>query len=286
MRAYRLLSVLSVVFMCLSVSPRIYAATSKTPPSFKKVMYVVLENTSYDEALRQPFISKLIQQGASFSNFMAESHPSQPNYIAMIAGDTLGVMSDSNINLNANHLGDLLEAKSKTWKVYAEDFPGNCFTGAVSGLYVRKHVPFMSFTNVQKNSSRCANIVEAGALAHDIANNLLPDFSMYIPNLNNDGHDTGPSAADRWLEKEFARSLADPRFMKDMLFIVTFDESDNFLGLNKVFTVFVGPSVVPGSTVSASTNHYSILRLIEDNFQLGNLGRRDASAPVIQGIWQ
>ncbi len=51
-------------------------------------------------------------------------------------------------------------------------------------------------------------------------------------------------------------------------------------------TALVGPSVKPGISNNTRYTHYDLLRTIEDNFQLGNLGREDAKASDISGIWQ
>jgi len=263
-----------------------FSAWAGDQPRFKKVMIVVLENTDYEDALNQPYLSKLASEGASFSQFTAETHPSQPNYIAMISGDTQGVRGDGNANVSGKHIGDLLEAAGKSWKVYAEDYPGQCFQGSRANDYARKHVPFISFTNVSSNPASCARIVNSSQLDLDIAAGALPDFSFYVPNLKNDGHDTGASFADSWLSTNFKSRLVDPKFSKDLLFITTFDESDNFFGSNQIYTSFYGDSVIPGSKISDATNHYSILRLIEETLGLGSLGQADASASVIHGIWK
>ena len=106
-------------------------------PSFKKVVVVMFENASYDEAVAQPFFAKLAKDGALLTNLHAETHPSQPNYVALIAGQFAGVKGDAPVTLNYRHLGDGLEDAGKTWKVYAQNFPGNCFLGASSGSYAR-----------------------------------------------------------------------------------------------------------------------------------------------------
>ncbi len=270
-----------VVFLGVSfaVTP-VYAGTH-----FKKVVVVVLENKNYDDSLKQPFMKKLADEGALFQNFFAETHPSQPNYIAMVSGSTMGVTGDSNVNLNGRHLGDLLEAKGLGWKVYAEQYPGGCFLSARSGGYVRKHVPFLSFQNVQSNPARCGRIVDSSAFAEDIQSGTLPEVSLYIPDLNNDGHDTSAAYADHWLQYTFEPLLKNPKFTQDTLLVVTFDESEMFSN-NRIFTVFVGDSVVAGTVSSQSTNHYSLLRMIEDEFGLGSLGLNDAKSAPITGVWK
>jgi Phosphoesterase family len=256
---------------------------------FRRVMFVVLENASYDEAAQQPFLASLGRRGALLSNVTAEAHPSQPNYLALVAGSTFGVRSDRNVDLDGRQLGDLLEAKGLQWKVYAEGFPGHCFLGEKQGDYVRKHTPMLSFKDVQSNSARCGRVVEATQLSQDLQNGTLPDFSLYVPNLKNDGHDTSVAFADKWLAGKFGPLLADPRFTKDLLFVVTFDEAERvFLwpSSNRVLTVAVGDAVRPGSTSNAPYTHYSILRSVEDALGTGTLGREDANAAAINGIWR
>jgi hypothetical protein len=205
----------------------------------------------------------------------------------MIAGDTLGVTWDNVVNLNANHLGTLLNQKGLSWKVYSENLPSPCYLGKSSGLYARKHVPFLSFVNVQKSSSECAKIVEASEFLRDVSSNTLPAYSMYIPNLANDGHNTNPSFSARWFESTFGPILKNQNLMKDTLIIATFDEAEGVvLTHNKIYTAMIGANVIPGSVVSSAANHYSILRMIEDNFGLGNLGKKDKSANEITGIWK
>src|SRR5262249_22845758 len=121
----------------------------------------------------------------------------------LTSGDPQGVSDDNTVDLNVNHIGDLLEAKGLTWKAYVENYPGNCSTVSSSGTYQRKHNPFISYLNVQKNPARCANIVNATQLQTDIANGTLPDYSLYTPNMNDDGHDTDVNYASNWLQTAF-----------------------------------------------------------------------------------
>ena len=200
----------------------------------------------------------------------------------MISGGLQGVKGDQNININALHLGDLLEAKGKTWKNYAEGYPGNCFSGATAGRYVRKHVPFISFINVQQDARRCANIVPASQFATDIANGTLPDFSFYSPDLDNDGHDTGLAYADGALKRIFGPLIDNADFMDGMLLIVTFDEDDHTQG-NKIYTALIGGGFEPGTQDNTRYNHYSLLRTIEDGFGLGSLHLNDETATPIGG---
>jgi hypothetical protein len=259
--------------------------TDKGRPSFKKVMIVILENKDYQEAMDQPFMSKLAQEGANLIRFYAETHPSLPNYIALTSGGLHGINSNSSEIIDVSHIGNLLEAKGMTWKVYAEGFPGDCFTGAKKGNYVRKHVPFLSYRNVVGNPARCSKIVEASQLQRDIKEGGLPDYALFIPDLQNSGHDASLEHVDRWLGQTFGPLLQNPRFMKDMLLVVTFDEGSRSKD-NHIYTVLLGDSVKAGSVSNVTYNHYSLLRTIENAFGLGTLGRKDADAVPITEIWK
>jgi hypothetical protein len=248
-------------------------------------MIVVLENTNYQNTKNQPFLSEFSKNGASLNNMIALTHPSQGNYISMVAGDTFGIKNDKNIDLDAKHIGDLLEAKGLTWKAYVEGYPGNCFLEQSSGKYARKHVPFLSFKNVSTNPARCKNIVNAKQLDIDIQSNNLPNYSLYIPDLKNDGHDTGVSFADSYMSKKFGPLLHDQKFMNQMLFIITFDES-GLSSSNQIYTALYGDSIIAGTKSNAAYTHYSILKTIESAWDLSSLNKKDVSASVLKDVFK
>ena len=284
MNVTKLAGLLVLAASTLGLAADMRPAPAPGVPKLSKVMVIIFENADYQAALAQPFFKKLADGGALLSNLFAETHPSQPNYIALVAGDTLGVRNDAPVDLDARHLGDLLEEKGLSWKVYAEGYPGHCFAGATSGNYARKHVPFVSFRNVQDNPDRCARIVDASAFARDMAAGQLPDFSLYIPDIKNDGHDTGVAYADQWLARTFGPLLKDSRFTDGMTLILTFDEGSNH-GTNQIYGAIYGSAVKPQSTFSGRADHYSLLRTLELGFGLTDLGKQDAAATPITGIW-
>src|SRR4029079_3507787 len=130
---------------------------------------------------------------------------------------------------------------------YVEGWPGKCYTGSRSGAYARKHNPFISYLHIQKNKDLCdEHIVNASSLPGDISAGTLPDYSFYVPDLNNDGHDTDASFADRWYSGAFGTLLKDAKFSKDFLLVSTFDES-SLSGGQHIYTTLWGDSIVPGS---------------------------------------
>lgn len=246
---------------------------------FNKVVTIIFENTSFESAKKNLYFQDLARKGTLFTHFSAISHPSLPNYIAMIAGSTFSITNDDNYNLDSKHLGDLLEDKKLDWRVYAEDYPGNCFLGSSYKKYARKHVPFLSFTNITKDSKRCEKIKNLNSFIEDLNKSKLQTYSMIVPNLDNDGHDTGILFASEWLKNFF-----DPlKLPDDLLLIITFDEG---MGKNNsIYTLFIGKMIKKNFESNLDLNHYSILKLIEDNFALSSLHREDERAKNIENIW-
>jgi len=253
--------------------------------NIKHVVYIILENETQTNALKQAFLKSLYSTGAGLGNNSAITHPSQPNYIALVSGQKTGVSGDGNVSLSYRNIADLLEAKKLTWKVYAENWPGHCFPGASnSGGYFRKHNPFISFTAIQNNPARCTNIVAGTQFFSDLSGNLLPTYSFYVPNIKNDGHDTGVAFAAKWLQATFGPVFNNKTLMANTLFIVTFDEGKG--SNNVVYTAFIGAAVKPGVVSKVKYTHYSLLKTTEAIFNLGSLNTNDSKAALITDIWQ
>ncbi len=266
-------------FFAFLISGSVFAGTN-----FNKVLIVVFENTDYSQAVKQPYFSSLMKEGSLATNYFALMHPSQPNYVALIGGSTFGVRDDRNVTLDQRHLGNLLEDAKKSWKVYAEDYPGNCFLGSQQGNYVRKHVPFLSFLNVQNDPARCARVQNASNFKTDFDAGKLPEFSFYIPDLQNDGHDTGVAFGDKWLKANFDPIFKSTKMPKDLLVIITFDEGSHSAS-NQIYTLFWGANSKKNFSTNKKYDHYSLLRTIEEEFSLGSLGQNDKSANTISDIW-
>jgi len=274
----------ALLFCCIVCCLLVSLVTGQTEPnSFDRIMIIVFENQPNALTMLHSYFKHLANdKGTHLTKYYAITHPSQPNYIAQIAGDYFDFNKDAKIDLNYTMLADLMERKGLTWKAYQEDYPADgtsCYLGSsYQKLYYRKHNPFMSFTSVSQNVTRCVkHIVNANQLYIDIERNDLPHLMYYTPNINNDGHDTGLKYANAYLSKFLPPLLENPQFMKGTLIVVTFDE-DDMIFFNKVYCVLLGDMVKPGAKDNTHYTHYSLLRTIEDNFQLGTLGRNDAKA--------
>jgi hypothetical protein len=267
---------------------------------FDHVVLVVMENQGSRQALADPNIATLVKAGAWFSNYHALAHPSLPNYLGLVGGNTFGVVRDHvTAPIQAPTIVARLEAKRLSWKAYAEDYPGACFLGSGAGqgyltpkakptaLYGRQHVPFLSFASIQSDRARCSHVVNAREFMRDARAGKLPNYAFYTPNMFNDGHDTGLERSTAWL-KDFVQSLRSTVAMHQRtLLVITWDEGggEDFRS-NRVLAILIGDGIVPGRYADWLT-HYSLLRTIEDNFGLPPIADGDANAsPVPDKVWR
>lgn len=245
-------------------------------PMFRHVYVIVMENREYREIVgnsHAPYINQLIDRYGLATDYTAVAHPSEPNYLALFSGSTQGVSDDGVHDLTGTNLADQLEAHKRTWRVFAENVPGGCFTGAVAhggpdgdGTYTRKHEPAISFTDISGDPKRCGGIV--GLRRFDPA---AADFELIVPNMCHDGHDCSTAQADAFLRGFVPTILTDPAMTDSVLFL-TWDEGDSRVGGGgRVVTVVVGPGVKPGYRSAVRHSHYSLLRTIQEAWGLGCL---------------
>jgi hypothetical protein len=266
------------------------AGASRQPvPAFAHAIVIVLENKEYSDVLGSsaaPTFATLSRRYARLIGYYGVSHPSLPNYLALVSGSTHGITSDCTAcKVTGLNLADTLEAAGKTWKAYEEGLPQAGFTGAYAGRYAKKHNPFLYFRDVSENPARLGRIVPLVRFAQDERAGTLPDFSLVVPDLCHDMHDCSVAAGDRWL-RSFVRPLLRSARTDRIAIFVIFDEgSTNAHGGGHVPALVLGPLVRPHAVLSAAVDHYSLLRTIEDAWDLPRLGRSATAAPIT-GIWR
>lgn len=246
-------------------------------PNFSHVYTILLENQEYGNIVggsSAPYLNSLIAQYGLSTNFTGITHPSEPNYIALFAGSTQGTTSDGIYNLSAKNVADQMEAKGKTWKMFAQNVPLNCFTGATftggedgSGTYARKHEPAISFTDISGSPSRCANITDFTHFDPAAAN-----YEFITPNLCNDMHNCSIAMGDSFLKGFVPKILNSAAWQQGGVLFITWDEGlTNIGGGGHIATLVISKQVPAGFKSATAHNHYSILKTIEDAWGLGCL---------------
>jgi len=261
-------------------APSTVVAATPPPalPSFAHIVIVVEENRSYADIIgnpKAPYLNSLAAQGVSFTNSYAETHPSQPNYLALFSGSIQGVRSDACPHtFSAPSLGGELLAAGRTFVGYSEDLPAVGFTGCTEGKYARKHNPWVNFTDVPASANQPLT-----ALPSDWAD--LPDLSFVIPNLDHDMHDGSIAQGDSWL-RDHLDGYAQWAASHDSLLMVTWDE-DDYSAANQIPTILVGANLRSGQ-YDERIDHFRVLRTIDDLFGLPYAGAAATATPITD-IW-
>ena len=250
-----------------------------TPSRPDHVVVVILENKDAQDVVASgSYLGSLAETGVSLTDMHAETHPSQPNYLALFSGDTQGVTDDAcPQEFRTPSLAGELSAAGYSFVGYAEDLPSPGFTGCRAGGYARKHSPWTDFSDVPAEDGR-----PMSDMPTDFSK--LPTVSFVVPNLCHDMHDCSVKDGDHWLAQNIDPYARWARTHNSLL-ILTFDESEADGDRdNHIATVAVGERVMPGP-VTERTDHYRLLRTIEDLYGLRPLGH-SAAAAKIRSLWQ
>lgn len=263
-------------------------------PNFDHIVIIMFENKEFGTIIGNrlmPGFNKLAREHTLLTQYYAIRHPSLPNYIALIGGDTFGI--DSNCNdcfVDATSLPDLIEASGRTWKTYQEDMPKPCYLGDAL-IYAQKHNPFIYFNPIRLDVARCErSIVPLNALQADIDSASLPNFIFITPNLCNDAHDCTLDIADAWLTELLGRLIpALDAASQSYLLVLLFEEgqgSHSCCGLppeagGRVPVVLYSPLARNGFEDATPYTHYSLLKTISTAWGLPLLGHAADNAQVL-----
>jgi hypothetical protein len=162
-----------------------------------RVFIIVLENHSQHSAIgdpNTPYITSLAQQYGQAADYFGVTHPSEPNYIAMIGGSNWFTNNDNPANRfdHTNLVGELT-ASHISWGAYMEAMPASdpltdFWPSRTDPLYASKHNPFALFTDLRNNPARVANIKPYTDLAGDLNSRHAPRFVFITPDQCNDMH--------------------------------------------------------------------------------------------------
>jgi hypothetical protein len=217
-------------------------------------------------------------------------------------------------------LPDQLETRDLSWAGYFEDMGSSCRHPEIGAPdttqlarggdeYAVRHNPFVYFHSIVDRIECERNVVDLSRLDSDLKKAATtPSFAMVVPNLCHDGHDApcvdgspgGLESADGWLREWIPKILDSPAYAEGSLVVVTFDEgmdsdrrfccgqpvgpnTDSGRGGGRVGAVLLSRLVKRGSVDDTPYNHYSLLRTIEDLFELDHLGyagQKDLKAVV------
>ena len=247
-------------------------------------MFVVENHSLRQMRAGMPHTYGLARTYGYASAYFALTHPSLPNYLAMVSGGTHGVTTNAAPAANAPVRGPSVfgraMAAGRTAALYVDAMSRSC-ASTPSGRYAVKHNPWPYFVDERAQCRR--HDVPLAALGPDIAGGTLPHAGMVVPDLCHDAHDCGLAVADRWFAQWMGRIQEGPDWRSGRLLVVlTADEDDRSAG-NRVLTVLVHPSL-HHVEVSTRLDHYSLARLYAEVTGTAPLGRAAGASSMVKAF--
>jgi len=288
-------------------------------PRYAHIFMIVDENKSYERVMNgqdAPAIAALAKQYGNATHFYAETHPSEPNYVAIVGGSTFGIADDAPFSsaghtIDAPSLATQLEGAGLTWKGYYESLPEAGSLAVRSGLYASKHSAFLNFRSVQQDPRRSEHLVDFARMQNDFRSGNIPNFAFIAPNLCNDMHGAGGNTpagcqttsglirrGDNEIKELVGEIMASAAWSSkaNAAIVITFDEDDGGgtqgccgtdprdpanAGGGHVPTIVIANHGPRGIADPTPYSHYSLLRTIEDAFGIHNyLGHAGVSTAV------
>jgi hypothetical protein len=291
--------------LCLAFAASASPLKAQTFPQYDHVFLLVMESEPYRQIIGYPYapiLNALAQDYGLASNYSGVGDPSEPNYVAMLGGDTFGLSTDDPYwfpgqTINASNLMSQLEGAGKTWRGYFQNMPypgyrGYCYPDKCIGIpdsdtqYVAKHNGIVNFADLQ-TPSELAKMYPYSQLAADLAAGTVSNFSYIVPDECHDMHGAPPWCVDsgksgslvqNWLIANgdaFAGSVVNAITSSAMwttgnnAILITFDEGNTPTGT--VATIVISNHGPRGVTDKTSYNHYSLLASMQQAFGLGCL---------------
>lgn len=251
-------------------------------PRFDHIVVVWEAHLSYaqfTETTKAPFLRRLATGGAQLTDMHSVGSPAKPNFVALFSGSTHGLTTDACPNsLTGPNLATGLAAAHLSFVGYSEGLPRVGAQECRAGNYVREHNPWVDFADVPARASQPFTVFPS-----DFA--TLPAVAFVVPNLVHDMRNGSIAAADRWLRTNLGGYVTWAR-AHDSLLVVVWDHT--LAGVDPtshVPAIFAGAHVRPGAVDAARTDHYTVLRTIEDAFGIAPIGMSAKRRPAT-GIWR
>ncbi len=292
-------------------------ATTVAPSGsyFDHVVIILMENQGVYDICRSspppcstsgpaPYMAGLANAYGIGSQYLSLINTSQPNYVALIGGSTLGCNSSGCPTITAPNLVDRFEAAGLSWKGYFENqnVAAGCDTSSHEP-YEPIHNPFTPFQDITSNTARCNQLVLANpstcgsvtdcVLINDLNSASAPNFMWLTPNDCNDMRGaSGICSSSITMGDNYLKSLV-PGILNSNTFksgrsalFITFDEGNGYCPLNGssescVYSVWAGPAAKTSFGTSNLYNHYSFPKTVEVNWNLASLSTGDGSAKAM-----
>jgi phospholipase C len=214
--------------------------------------------------------------------------PSLPNHLYTVAaqsgGDTRNRLKPPNGEYDFPTLAELLENSNVTWKYYEGKRNPHTFW-----LWN----PLPGFRSFQENPSLMSHLVTNTEYFQDLRNGTLPSVAWIVPNIRESEHPPVNIEVGMWYVTTFVNALMKSPYWNNTLLVITWDDYGGFYdhvpppqvdtyGYGfRVPAIFVSPYAIANHIDHTRYDFTSVLKTIENRFNLKPLTERDSEAKDI-----
>ena len=198
---------------------------------------------------------------------------------------------------------NLLNHGHVSWKYYVETVPltGGEFPPDGSGLLGHPNPkkfslwnPLPAFKRVRENPQSMARLVDLREYLQDLHGGTLPAISFIVPAFADSEHPPARAQEGMWYVTTLVNSLMQSKYWNDSAIVITWDDYGGFYdhvpppevdayGYGpRVPALVISPYAKPGYISHYIFDFTSVLKFIEERFELPHLAARDARATSLR----
>jgi PKD repeat protein len=277
-----------------------------TTSTFNYVVVIAMQNASINNIIGNPLAPYLNYLASTYglaTSYTVVSPHKVPDYLAMTGASTFGLTTDctpSTCPISSPNIVDQIEGAGLTWRAWAEDYnvTQGCSSVSKNAGYNVKSFPFLYYTDITGNASRCNDLLRAntvivspGPETDNLFLNSLSsastaaNYNWLAPNSCDSMHSCLPlstiATADTYLSNLVPAILNSYIFTtQKAALLLTFAEGVQTVvsTTDYVPTIWAGPVAKTNYQSSNQYDHYSMLKTIEGSWGLASLTSNDGNA--------
>jgi len=285
--------------------PYAYVSRSETKPYWNLASAYTLSDDTFFNETASSFIAHQILIAGSVRVNSRESLTDQPNTQpwgcdAPPGTTTPVLLTNGKYNPNGPFpcmsyatMADLLDAKNVSWLFYVDkafgkgsDFSGCCWNG------------YRVIKKIFKGPDWKTNISTPNTnIFKDVSGGSLPSVSWVIPTLYDSDHPASGCNGGPWWITKVVNAIGTSKYWNNTAIILLWDDwggwydnaspsQTSYTGLGfRVPMIVISPWSIPHNISHTQYDFGSILKLVEQTFDLGSLGTSDASSNSMEDVF-
>ena len=217
--------------------------------------------------------------------FSSLAGPSLPNHLYAVAGQSGGITDNMSTppddGFDFPEMAQELQQAKISWKYY---------NGAANPHAFSLWNPLPGFQGFSSDQQLMSHIVYGSQFFQDLRNGTLPAVSWIVPNGQESEHPPQDIQLGMWYVTDFVNALMKSPYWVNTLLVITWDDYGGFYdhvsppqvdayGYGpRVPTILISPYVKAGTIDHTTYDFTSVLKFIEDRFNLKPLAERDSNA--------